>query len=126
MREDLFDVTVDELDIIADICHRLETDYPDAWAVKNLDRQTRVMDLCAARNLVNLDLAGLLAADAFDFIHDVCGIHAMIDREREVIGGCFLPRYARLKDRVPEIVSEIKEAANNMPDIPVPPSKKGD
>ena len=62
------------------------------------------MDLEAAQIAFNLDLEGLLAADDFNFAHDVFGIQRNINRNASslfseppvaVFENCFLPRYAR-------------------------------
>lgn len=54
------------------------------------------MDITACHlNGCRLDLERLLAADDFNFLHDVYGIQRHIDRETGKLGDCFLPRYAR-------------------------------
>lgn len=53
------------------------------------------MDLIATHNSNPLDLERLLAADDFNFIHDVYGIARHIDRETGELGGCFSPRFSR-------------------------------
>ncbi len=53
------------------------------------------MDLTACHaNGCPLDLDGLLTADKSDFLHDVLGIMARIDRSTGQLTECFLPRYA--------------------------------
>lgn len=42
-----------------------------------------------------LDLAKLLAFPSFDFVHDVLGIHRLIDRETGKLKNCFTPRCAK-------------------------------
>ncbi len=55
-----------------------------------------VMDLDACHsNGCPLKLAELLAADDFNFAHDVLGIKAHIDRKTGKLASCFLPRYAQ-------------------------------
>lgn len=53
------------------------------------------MDLTACHaNGCRLDLAGLLAADDFNFAHDIAGIHANLDRSSGRLTNHFVPRYA--------------------------------
>lgn len=53
------------------------------------------MDIRATHsNGCHLRLADLLAADDFNFAHDVAGIVRHIDRETGKLGGCFVPRFA--------------------------------
>lgn len=55
-----------------------------------------VMDLNATHsNGCPLELAELLAAEDFDFCHDVWGIMRHIDRTNGQLRNCFLPRYAK-------------------------------
>jgi len=59
------------------------------------DTQEAWMDVSAAHaNGCPLDLAKLLAADNFDFVHDVFGIRNHIDRRTGKLDNCFLPRCA--------------------------------
>lgn len=54
-----------------------------------------LMDINAAHsNGCPLDLARLLAADDFNFIHDVAGIARHLDRNSGKLTGHFLPRFA--------------------------------
>ena len=54
-----------------------------------------IMDLTACHlNGTPLDLDRLLAADDFNFTHDVWGIHRHIDRTTGRLRDCFLPRFA--------------------------------
>jgi hypothetical protein len=53
------------------------------------------MDVVATHaNGTPLRLADLLAADDFDFAHDVGGIRRHLDRTTGRLGGCFVPRFA--------------------------------
>ena len=53
------------------------------------------MDVTAVHaNGCPLNLQGLLAADDFNFMHDVFGIGRHIDRETGTLGNCFLPRFS--------------------------------
>ncbi len=54
------------------------------------------IDITAAHcNGMPLKLDELLAADEFNFAHDVFGIRRHIDRVTGKIGDCFVPRFAR-------------------------------
>jgi hypothetical protein len=58
-------------------------------------RMTMTMDLTACHaNGCPLKLEELLAAEPFDFSHDVFGIRRHLNRETGELGGCFLPRFA--------------------------------
>lgn len=53
------------------------------------------MDLTAAHlNGSKLDLLKLVAADDFNFGHDVFGIRRHLDRSTGKLGGCFVPRFS--------------------------------
>lgn len=65
---------------------------------------TLYMDLEAATEHFNLNCEGLLAADDFNFTHDICGIQQNINRGKTcmyahpsviVFENCFVPRFAR-------------------------------
>lgn len=54
------------------------------------------MDLCATHaNGTPLDFEKLLAADRFNFLHDICGIRRHLNRITGELENCFLPRCAR-------------------------------
>jgi hypothetical protein len=57
-----------------------------------------MMDLLAADGVNGnppIDFAGLLAADEFNFLHDVCGIARHLDRSTGELTDFFIPRFAR-------------------------------
>jgi len=58
-----------------------------------------------------LDLAGLLAANALDFAHDVSSIAFHIDRDTGKLSDNFVPRYA------------VRETANPLTPAPGPPRR---
>lgn len=59
------------------------------------DQMTTLMDLTACHGNGNpLRLADLLNAHDGDFIHDITGITAYIDREDGQLKDCFLPRFS--------------------------------
>lgn len=54
------------------------------------------MDITATHaNGCPLKLAELLAADDFNFSHDVAGIYRHLDRTTGKLLDCFLPRFAQ-------------------------------
>jgi hypothetical protein len=61
---------------------------------RDIDPLALQMDLIACHaNGTPLRLADLLAADSFDFWHDVNGIQRHIDRGTGKLRDCFLPRF---------------------------------
>jgi hypothetical protein len=58
-----------------------------------LDRFSLEMDLAATHALTPLDLDALLAADDFNFAHDVFGIMGHINRATGTMGDGFVPRF---------------------------------
>jgi len=82
-----FDVSTSEADTIDKIVDRaLAGD-------KTIDALSLDMDLCATHaNGCPMDFAKLLAADNFNFWHDVDGIRRHIDRTTGRLTHCFLPR----------------------------------
>ena len=84
-----FDVNRDDREIIGKIARR-------AVSINNstllIDYE---MDVTAVHvNGCPLNLQGLLAADKFNFIHDVFGIRHCLDRETGKLTDCFRPRFA--------------------------------
>jgi hypothetical protein len=60
------------------------------------DFVTAQMDINACHsNGMPLDLEALLAADDFNFAHDVFGIARHIDRDTGELEGFFVPRFSR-------------------------------
>lgn len=60
-----------------------------------LDRKSMEMDLAATHAHTPLRLVDLAEADDFNFVHDVFGIQAHIDRKNGELAGHFLPRFSR-------------------------------
>ena len=86
-REISFKVTAEESRTIHEIALRGQRDY-------EMNLMEVSMDVTAVHANGNpLDLAGLLAAEPFDFAHDIGGIRRHIDRTTGTLGDCFLPRY---------------------------------
>lgn len=78
---------------IVKICERYES-KPERTG-RGYRRQNLLMDLTACHgNGTPLDLDKLLAADEFNFLHDVEGISRKIDRDTGRLTDCFLPRCA--------------------------------
>lgn len=73
------------------ICERAEQ-----IGICNSDRVGALMDIESADRAFNLRLDEWLAADAFDFAHDFCGIQGNIVRGKfpAVSFGLFVPRFA--------------------------------
>ena len=64
------------------------------------DLFSRMMDVTACHlNGCPLKLDALLAAEEFDFAHDVFGIGRHIDRRNGTLKDCFLPRFAKLNEK---------------------------
>lgn len=59
------------------------------------DRVTALMDISKAHDQYPLKLDELLAADNFNFTHDVFGIANNMNRETGVIENFFVPRFAQ-------------------------------
>lgn len=59
------------------------------------DRLTLLIDLDKAHQQFDLRLEEMLAAEDFDFAHDVRGIQNNIDRSVGVVVNFFVPRFAR-------------------------------
>lgn len=86
-------VTPEELkliDLIVGRAAKLAVKYHDPdW-----DHREMVMDITACHANGNpLRLADLLAADEFNFTHDVFGIRRHIDRTTGELRDCFVPRF---------------------------------
>jgi len=72
-----------------EIINRAKTLFP----IK--DRQGAEMDIMAAHITCPLKLEKLLAANNFNFIHDVGGIMRKINRKTGKLENCFIPRFAQ-------------------------------
>lgn len=67
-----------------------------AATMRKIDRLSLWMDLCAANDVNGndpIDLDRLLAADDFNFAHDVFGIERHMDRDTGLLGDFFSPRF---------------------------------
>ncbi len=86
-----FKVSKTEMDLINQIVNRVMT-----MGIKGYTRMDCVMDITACHaNGSPLDLVRLLAADEFNFAHDVLGIRNHIDRQTGELKNCFVPRFSR-------------------------------
>lgn len=74
--------------LIVDIGRRLR----DLSPLLKYDALSLSMDLTVCHNVGHINLARLLHATAGDFIHDLGGIRAHLDRETGNLTDCFLPR----------------------------------
>ncbi len=76
---------------------RYET-MADTKADRRYKRINLIMDLTAADGVngnSHLDWDRLLAADDFNFMHDLSGICRHMNRETGELGNCFVPRFTR-------------------------------
>lgn len=81
------DTTNKEYALIRLITIRAIKDDPE------LDKQSLEMDLCAVHEKnVRMNFDKLLAADNFNFNHDVYGIIRHMNRKTAKLENCFLPR----------------------------------
>ena len=81
-----------------EISKKADGDYAN-W-VAGQSKLQAWMDISAAHRAQPLDLDRWLAADDFNFMHDLIGIHSHINRETKKIDNAFLPRFAILGDSV--------------------------
>lgn len=90
-----FDVSAEDDRIITDIAKRAVNVFPDLdYVYMNVS-----MDIAATHaNGTPLKLKELLAADDFNFAHDVAGIRNNLNRESGKLENCFLPRFTTKKD----------------------------
>lgn len=85
--------SIEDMDLIHKITVRAARHYEAAGNPRDMLGIT--MDLTATHaNGCPLDLAGLLAADPLNFLHDVSGIARRIDRNTGQLRDCFTPRFA--------------------------------
>jgi len=59
------------------------------------DRIDLMMDLQVAHSTCPLELYDLADANQGDFLHDICGIVANLNRETGELENCFVPRFAK-------------------------------
>jgi len=84
-------VTKEETVLINKIVKRACKSFP-----KNIkDGMSLDMDISATHISCPLRLTDLLAADKFNFAHDVFGIMSHINRETGNLEHCFVPRFAK-------------------------------
>ncbi|MBK1793395.1 hypothetical protein JHL21_02645 [Devosia sp. WQ 349] len=82
-------------DQAAKAAERYEQMTPPA-ARSGYERINLMMDLTAADGVNGnrpIDWDRLIAADDFNFLHDIGGISRHVDRTTGHLGGCFLPRH---------------------------------
>lgn len=89
-----FEVTISDSAVINKIARRA-FDLAKGYGRKR-KAINYAMDLTAVHANGNpLRLADLLAADNFNFIHDVFGIERHLDRDTGKLGNCFRPRFSQ-------------------------------
>lgn len=64
---------------------------------EKINRFDLQMDLCAAHDIVGIDIDRLMKFDDFSFMHDITGIFINLDREKGEMGNSFLPRCHKKK-----------------------------
>ena len=79
----------DAVSAIVDRAHRLFVDM----GIKRTRLDVR-MDISAVHAKCPLRLHDLLAADDFNFTHDIGGIYRHLNRESGELEDCFVPRFA--------------------------------
>lgn len=91
-----FKVSNEEFDLIGQIADRaMDLQREHTHPRERRQRMTFVMDLCATvANGNPLRLSDLLAADEFNFIHDVWGIARHLNRETGKLEDHFSPRFS--------------------------------
>jgi hypothetical protein len=88
-----FAVTKQEAEIIRDI-HRRAMETADRLG-HPLHAFTLALDLAACHATTPLRLLDLRDADEVNFVHDIYGISAHMDRDKGRLDGLFTPRYAK-------------------------------
>ena len=82
--------TVENMMTISEIANRAN----ESKINLSRDKFSLVMDIEYTNEVIPLDLAALLAADDFNFTHDIIGIQRNFNRSTLQMDNCFLPRYA--------------------------------
>lgn len=84
-----FNTTTEEAQKISAIVARAKAIDP------TVDMEALSMDIADLHvNGCPLDLDRFLAAELFNFVHDIAGIMRHLDRETGQLKNCFLPRFA--------------------------------
>jgi hypothetical protein len=86
-------ISREDHDLITEIMFR--ADEIGLISPRRYSRLTCMMDLTAVHERSPLRLADLLAADQFNFVHDVAGIARHMNRDTGELGGCFTPRFSQ-------------------------------
>lgn len=88
---------VARIDAILERLEKIHAAYnrpPSTTAIQQAN--ARALLLCHA--VIPLKLDAMLIGPEYDFLHDIVGIQRHLDMKTGRMGGCFLPRYARLED----------------------------
>lgn len=88
-----FHVSQNDRAIITEIARRAAPLYQDAGVKRSLLDIQMDIEACHA-NGCPLRLSDLLAADDFNFMHDVAGIARHVDHDTGRLRDCFVPRFA--------------------------------
>lgn len=93
-----FNTTPEELALIEQIAERADREIFSKFPEVGQTKMDTIMDLSATiAQGCPLKLEALLAADAFNFTHDITGIRRHINRTTGQLENCFLPRFADTK-----------------------------
>lgn len=95
-----FEVSAVDAVLIRKIARRA---WKELQAARHHDRFSQMdveMDVTATHaNGCPLRLEALLAADGFNFAHDILGLRRHLDRNTGALLDCFRPRFAQKEDR---------------------------
>ena len=84
--------TNEENDVVRAIANRARGVFGNAGIKRSLIEVT--MDISAVHAKCPLRLHDLLAADDFNFTHDLGGIYRHLNRDTGELENCFVPRFA--------------------------------
>lgn len=94
-----------DLRVIKEIAQRAVSIYDEQNV--SVDHIHIMMDLMACHfSCQKLRLDDLLAADAFDFIHDITGINRHLDRENYQLMNGFSPRFSKREPKTPTEIDD--------------------
>ncbi len=96
-----FNCSKKDSDLIQKIAERYYKENPERGTLED-DKISFIMDITATHcNGTPLDLEKLLAADKFNFYHDIQGIQRHLNRDTGKLMNCFHPRTYAPKDPKP-------------------------
>lgn len=85
-----FNTTREDTEIIAQIVRRAMKHLKDRDSSLHL-----MMDISSCHDKCPLNLAELLKADDFNFMHDIYGIRQHLNRDTGKLEDCFCPRFTK-------------------------------